>query len=564
MDKRECIMAKTEKIEFLLLANGKPAIKAIDKVDKKVNKLGKTSKKTNKDMDKMLSKMKVGFLAVGAAMVVAVHKGRMFERMSIGLTEAQKDWAKEVSLATDITAEQVAGFLKSAQTAGLADKAMKKMAKSAIALGFAYPHESAETLNDNLIMLATTGEAQGFVVDILEQHYAKLGFRLKDIDLKAISMADKLEIVNKVVAKSQSQMDTSKYKDLTVSLGRLENAWIKLGDTIARSGVFQVMADGISNVGNMIDNMMARIKDPIGELSSLSKSMGADSLNAEISAKRLNDLETERSNILKNIKLNTSDSWFATRRKLAATKQLAKVEAKIAKLIKSQKKDTEGLFVVISKSAEELGNIEVELTVFEKIKKGFTDVTDAAENATADWETAGRNAANGIGDALTNMVMGVKTSFADLAKFVVAQLVRMAVMKFIVNPIGSMLGFHKGTEEVKHTGGTIGRASIPSFHSGNAGVRSDERLAKLQVGEAVINRAGARRNKSAIATMNKGGAVGGGGGNITTAEIIFNVQAIDSSSFNQYLVGNKDVIEGIINRSLTTNGTVRQTIKHVL
>ena len=54
-------------------------------------------------------------------------------------------------------------------------------------------------------------------------------------------------------------------------------------------------------------------------------------------------------------------------------------------------------------------------------------------------------------------------------------------------------------------------------------------------------------------------ALGGGGG--TTAEINFNVQAIDSSSFNSFLVNNRDTIESIINNSILTNGTVRRSIQ---
>jgi TP901 family phage tail tape measure protein len=49
-----------------------------------------------------------------------------------------------------------------------------------------------------------------------------------------------------------------------------------------------------------------------------------------------------------------------------------------------------------------------------------------------------------------------------------------------------------------------------------------------------------------------------------SAEINFNVQAIDASSFNNYLVGNRATIESIINNSLTTNGSVRRTIRQVV
>jgi len=64
--------------------------------------------------------------------------------------------------------------------------------------------------------------------------------------------------------------------------------------------------------------------------------------------------------------------------------------------------------------------------------------------------------------------------------------------------------------------------------------------------------------------MNKGYSVGGGVSQVTTAEINFNVQAIDAVSFNNYLVNNRGTIEGIINSSLTSNGSVRRTIKQVV
>jgi hypothetical protein len=53
----------------------------------------------------------------------------------------------------------------------------------------------------------------------------------------------------------------------------------------------------------------------------------------------------------------------------------------------------------------------------------------------------------------------------------------------------------------------------------------------------------------------------GGKNSHTTAEINFNVQAIDSNSFNTFLVNNRDTVESIINNSLLTNGTVRRTIQ---
>ena len=194
------------------------------------------------------------------------------------------------------------------------------------------------------------------------------------------------------------------------------------------------------------------------------------------------------------------------------------------------------------------------------MKKGFGDYVKDVNNKAVTLRQTGAKVAQGMEDAFVNMAMGVKTSFKDMARAVIADLIRIQAREAIVGLIGR-LGFHTGTAEVKHTGGAIGKSRIPSFHTG---VRSDERLAKLQVGEAVINRGGAAKNRDAIDAMNKGYSVGGQGGQVTTAEINFNVQAIDASSFNSYLVNNRGTIEGIINASLTSNGSVRRTIKQVV
>ena len=55
-----------ERIELDIIAKGKPAEKAIKGVEKKTKDLGKTSKQTGEQTDGMLSKMKLGWIAVGA------------------------------------------------------------------------------------------------------------------------------------------------------------------------------------------------------------------------------------------------------------------------------------------------------------------------------------------------------------------------------------------------------------------------------------------------------------------------------------------------------------------
>ena len=200
--------------------------------------------------------------------------------------------------------------------------------------------------------------------------------------------------------------------------------------------------------------------------------------------------------------------------------------------------------------------IQKQKTAWDNVKSGIKGYLDKFDEV-KELKAVGSKVAKGLEDAFVNMAMGVKTSFKDMARAILADLVRIQIRKTLLNVLPS----HTGTAEVKHTGGSIGAARIPSFHTG---VRSDERLAKLQVGEAVVNRAGAAKNRASIDAMNAGYSVGGQGGGVTTAEINFNVQAIDAKSFNSYLVNNRGTIEGIINSSLTSNGSVRRTIKQVI
>jgi len=545
----------TEKIEIEILAKGKPAEKAIKGVENKTKDLGKTTKKTGKETDGVLAKMKAGWIAVGASVAIAVTKAASFERASIGLTKAQKEWAKETSLATDIQAEQVAGFLKSAQTAGLAEDQMKDLAKQAIALGYAFPHEDAETLHDNLVMLSKTGEAQGFDVDILEQKYVGLGEDITTLDLKTKSWSEKMKLVGEVAAKSQAQMDASKYKGLNEVIGTMDKAFTDVGDTLVAlgsdTGGFSLVKRIIEGVSLSIQFIGAGIKTLATDIEILFDKLGI-----------VHDKQVE---------------------KIETSKKELTVDEKIAKLLKfrdglyrelniSTGSHTDAINKQIETINLQIRNLQEYGDAHHDVKEKIKESKDAHKELTREMgvlNDVGKDTAKGIGDYFANMVTGVKTSFKDMVKSILANLVRVRVQALATQAItkasggsgllGTIAGFftkHTGGE-VKHTGGMIG---VPSFHSG---FRSDERMAKLQVGESVVNRAGTARNAQAIDAMNKGYSVGGGG-NVTQAEINFNVQAIDAASFNNYLVGNRHTIENIINRSLTTNGTVRQTIKQVV
>jgi len=496
-----------EKIEIEILAKGKPAEKAIGRVDKKTEKLSKTTKKTGKDVDGVLTKMRAGWIAVGAGIAKAIATGKSFERLSLGLTEAQKEWAMQTALASDATAEQIAGFLKSAQTAGLAEEQMKALAEQAIALGYAFPHEDAETLHDNLVMLNTTGEAQGFIVDILEQKLSAMGIAFDDIDLKALSAAQKIALVGEVVKVSQDQMDDSKYKAVDFAISSLTNGFISLGNTLV----------------DMLDN--------IGVLWVLNKAILG-----------LNFAMKSTLWVVHSIKTAFDDS---------AEAQL-KFEDSITDMQKAWAQ-----FVGMDFTAE-VNNLndsllEVELNLGKTVVT-TDELSKSMEKTSSSLKDAGssiKDTAKSVEDAFVNMAMGSKNAFKDLMRSIVAEFIRANIRKNIIEPLSKIGIFEFLTPKMtpiptQHTGGFI-----PSYHSG---FRGDERLAKLQVGEAVINRHGASRNKQAIDAMNAGMSVGGGGSQVINVTYSPQVNALDPSTAASVIAQNAPTVVGVVRQAFNRNG----------
>jgi len=489
-----------------------------------------------------------------------------FERASIGLTKAQKAWAMETSLATEIQAEQVAGFLKSAQTAGLNEEQMKDLATQAIALGYAFPHEQAETLHDNLVMLAKTGEAQGFVVDILEQKYVGLGDEISTLDLKTKSWEEKLRLVNEVVQESQRQMDASKFKEYHEMIGEINNSFTELGTTLITLGSdgkgFSFAANAAETFKNVILFIAAGIKQVVGDLGTLGEYLGIfeekmvvlnDTQKEQLSTEqKLANLSAFRISLVKELTIATGSHKEAVERQISI----------IDKQVEGLTKYGDAHYYVkeqIKLSREEHEKLKETVAanegMWDGVKGGLEEYIKTGKDAKkqqAEFGKVGGKIAQNMEDAFVNMAMGVKTSFKDMARSIIADLIRIQVRKKIAGFLGDF--FDSGTSSnpptTKHTGGAIGSTRIPSFHQG---FRSDERLAKLQVGEAVVNRAGAARNARAIDAMNAGMAVGGGG-DTQVANITFQVQAFDSQSFQQGMVKNRATIVGVVREAFNRNG----------
>ena len=167
-------------------------------------------------------------------------------------------------------------------------------------------------------------------------------------------------------------------------------------------------------------------------------------------------------------------------------------------------------------------------TVWDEMKAGFGLYFKSVKEGTLSMATITKGALMSAEDAIVNMMMGVKTNWKSLFRAILADLIRLQLRKALLTAFGGF--FHSGGRP------PVGKASI-------VGERGAELFVPDSAGTIVPNDQLGGKNSH------------------TTAEINFNVQAIHASSFNTYLVNNRDTIESIINNSLLTNGTVRRTIQ---
>ena len=162
----------------------------------------------------------------------------------------------------------------------------------------------------------------------------------------------------------------------------------------------------------------------------------------------------------------------------------------------------------------------------------FKSYADSIKTETQQVAMVTTRLLGGAEDAIMAMINGAKFSWKGLFRSIMNDLARIAVRKAILGVATALFSFNGGgyTGSGARTGGVDGKGGFPAI---------------LHPNETVIDHT-------------KGQGTG-----TTVAEINFNVQAIDASSFNSYLVNNRDTIESIINNSLINNGTVRRTINMV-
>ena len=572
------------KIEIEILAKGKPAERGIDKVKQKTKDLQRTTEKSGASMTMAWAKVgaSVGALVIAFNKLNQAYGTQLKAEIALGNAlkinakqgsanlDYWKQYASALQEATlfgdEVTLQQIA-MLK---TMGLTDEQTQKVIETAMDYATAFGKDLPSATRE--LTMTLSGQ-----IGTIKRTIPSIG----DFTKAQLQNGDAIAKVSELVKGQAKAIAETPYGQVEQASNSFGDQLEKLGETASKlvgdSGILTLLTGAISAVSVGFELLakstrfiISQAKDLLGintelariaEIELKSKQKIAELQNRG-TEERLNDSYKMRSQLLREIY-----SYQATGDALSLENAYSQL-AMLDKQIQSLKKFGDAHKIVRDEINERKDALNEESVIvdyinrsYQNFAKGFSDAVGKAKTDAEVMQDVGGRVAKGIEDFFVNSALNIKTSFKDLAQSVISDLIRMQVRASVVKPLANFFNIptsHTGTTEVKHTGGYIGR--LPSYHMG---MRSDERVAKLQVGEAVVNRAGASLNRGAIDAMNAGYQVGGTG-NVTQAEINFNVQAIDAVSFNNYLVGNKQTIENIINNSLQTNGTVRRTIKQVI
>ena len=216
-----------EKMEFDIVVNGKQAKLSIEGVKDAQDDLDKNTTKTTKSMKESWVSLGAKIAIVTAGLGYATNEAMKLERATFGLSNATKEYIKWASIQYNETQEVIAGFVQTGKAAGLSGKEITKMIDTAVALGRKFPHESVESFIDNLTMLNTTGEAQGYIVDVLEQKYGA-------IDLKTLSLAEKMATLDEATKGVNAEFDKTTVSKIDQTLQRIQNGVTDLGSSFLR------------------------------------------------------------------------------------------------------------------------------------------------------------------------------------------------------------------------------------------------------------------------------------------------------------------------------------------
>ena len=571
-------MAQNENLVIDITVNGKKAQVELDKVSQKTDNVGDATKKTESIMTS--SWVKIGASIATAtyalkkatdAYAVQLKAEKQLEtalkaNYSAGqdTIETWKEYASALQNVTTYGDEATLSQVAYLKTLGTSDDMIKRIIEASMDLSSATGME----LNSAVMNLSKT--LSGMQGELGEKIPA-----LKALTAEELRAGKGIDVVAESVrGQARAWAETG--------VGGLEQASNSFGDVVEQSGnLFMMFANKsgvIGSVNTLFGTMYTKLTDlinsfkEVNELGQTELLSRRAKLTEEVTAQeeKIKKIQEEggawakafslpQANIdlqLAQDKLKAVNSELETRKKLTEAKekedkpklsptgktamQELEEELEIMDIIANAKE------VAFDKELERDARIiEAKARLDEQSKKNTESLQEQALIA----DSVGDSLQEAFGDALSGKLQNATDYMKRFTQALAEAYIRQKIIGSVTGGTG-LLGQLFG--QTKHTGG---------FITAHTGLNPDERMAKLQVGEAVIKRSAVPQNAEAIKAMNRGETVGSGAVQQTTAEINFNVQAIDSASFNQYLDANKGQIENIISNSIAKNGSVRRTIK---
>lgn len=582
-----------ENIEFDITVDGKQVKRSLKDIKKDLSSLDKKSQDTTDSMKQKWDSVGKAIKAAGIAAILqqTVSSALQLEKATFGLTDSTKEYIKVASRQYGLNQEIIAGFVQTGKSAGMSGDSIQEMIEQAVALSRAYPHESVETFIDNLSMLNTTGEAQGYIVDVLEQKWGA-------IDLKSMSLAEKMDAIREATKGVNEKFEETRAAKFDAIFQEGKTAVSDLGDTFLdladSTGAMSVFSKGVVVVQYSLGGLKAAAKaakiwvkglfgaDTTDDMKSFNEQLKE---NEELWKKiagvnNKTPREQLKKPMLQDIKGSTKPKEQkdieavikAEKEKQKAQEKASKEEAKrlmkVAGLkdrfnddyIRTIEGDTELEMVELDRRyAEYDKHIEDKKKLNEwysaSVVKLYEEEDEEAKKRAEEIKTVFQDAFKGAEDSMVDFVMNGKSSMKDLFNSILEGLLRMQIRNSITQPLMQGLGamFGGGTAATFHSG------YIPSHHDGS--MRSDERIAKLQVGESVISRHGTSKNRDALAAINRGEKVGGG-------NVVVNIENNSGTDVSQDNVstsqdGSTMVVNVVLDAIARNKGGMRDSIKGV-
>lgn len=160
----------------------------------------------------------------------------------------------------------------------------------------------------------------------------------------------------------------------------------------------------------------------------------------------------------------------------------------------------------------------------------------AADDINASFQSIEVGGLRSLEDGLVDVITGVRSVgdvFKSIANQIIADLIRIAIQKVIVNAIGSIIGLADGGEIPKFAnGGSIQKFAGGGRFRGPGGPRTDNLLALVSPGEFIINAAATKDNLALLQMINEGRTPGFAEGGLIPAP-----SSIKAPSFPSSLIG---------------------------